>query len=160
MPSPAVSHALNSRLLALLDDFNRDTRRSQSSAERRFTEARQAQLRAELRASEDSAQRFLEDNRSGIATSPQLKFIYDRLQRGVTLKQQVYGNMVQAFEQARIDEVRDTPVITVVESPHRPARPVSRQLAIKAALAFVLGIALGIVWLLARSSGGAAVRQD
>jgi len=150
IPSAAAATALNARLLALLDEFNRDTRRTQSTAERQFTEVRQAQLREELRRTEDSIQRFLEVNRSGTTSSPELKFIYDRLQRSVQLKQQVYGNMAQAFEQARIDEVRDTPVITVIEAPHRPARPQSRQLAVKGILGTVIGMVLAVVWSLLR----------
>lgn len=153
LPHAAGAHALSQRLLGLLDEFNRDTRRSQSASERRFTEARQAQLGAELRLAEDSAQRFLEANRSGIATSPQLKLIYDRLQRSVSLKQQVYANMVQAFEQARIEEVRDTPVITVVEAPRLPSRPVSRQLAVKGVMGTLVGLGLAVGWLLVGAGG-------
>jgi len=59
------------------------------------------------------------------------------------MRQQVYTSLVQSYEQARIDEVRNAPVITVVEEAEEPVRPDSRRLPLKAALGVVLGGMLG-----------------
>jgi uncharacterized protein involved in exopolysaccharide biosynthesis len=60
------------------------------------------------------------------------------LVRRVQEVQQANATLVQRYEQARIDEVRNTPVITIVESPEGSRRR-SRGLI----LAGLLGIATG-----------------
>ncbi|HEX5635067.1 MAG TPA: hypothetical protein VFX50_17610, partial [Gemmatimonadales bacterium] len=55
----------------------------------------------------------------------------------------------QAYEQARLEEVRDTPTITVVEDALLPARPDSRKLVQKLALALAVGLLFGafaVLW--------------
>jgi uncharacterized protein involved in exopolysaccharide biosynthesis len=151
MPTARSAVAVNQRLLWLVDEFNRDTRQSQSAAERRFLEGRYDRLHEELRSVEDSLQRFLESNRGGTRSSPQLQFEYDRLTRNLQNKQQVVTSIVQALEQARIDEVRDTPTITLIESPRLPVRPISRHVALKAVLGALVGAFIGICFALWRT---------
>jgi hypothetical protein len=47
--------------------------------------------------------------------------------------------MAQMYEQVRLDALRTIPVITVIEPPEPPARPDSRQAALKTILTFVFG---------------------
>ena len=122
---PVVSRDVTSALLAEVDSFNLKSRQSQASAERKFTERRLAEAQADARQAQDELQAFLQRNRD-FRASPQLSFQYDRLADNVSLRQQLYTSVAQAYEQARIEEVRDTPVITVVEAPMLPARPDSR----------------------------------
>src|SRR5262249_39127465 len=77
-------------------------------------------------------------------------FEYDRLLRAVTMQQQVYSSLAQAFEQARIDEVRNTPVLTLVDPPNLPAEPDRRWLLAKALLAALLGAMIGALVALVR----------
>jgi uncharacterized protein involved in exopolysaccharide biosynthesis len=140
-----LSRDVASRLLNLVNAFNLETRQTQAAAERRFLEGRVETSRDSLRTTEDDLQVFLEHNRS-YQNSPQLQFEYDRLQRHVTLQQQGYSTLAQSLEQAKIDQVRNTPVITVVEPPVAPARPDRRHLLLKAALGLVLGGVLAVAW--------------
>ena len=112
-------------MIAQVDSFNLKSRQSQASAERRFTERRVAEAQAEARQAQDELQAFLQRNRD-FRSSSQLNFAYERLADNVSLRQQIYTSVAQAYEQARIEEVRDTPVITLVEAPMLPARPDSR----------------------------------
>jgi uncharacterized protein involved in exopolysaccharide biosynthesis len=139
---PALAFEINQRLLDLINQFNLRTRQSQAAQERRFTERRLAEVRQDLRAVEDRLQQFLQQNRD-IRNSPNLTFQGDRLQREVTMQQQVFTTLAQAYEQAKIEEVRDTPVITVVERPEVPVRPDRRGLIGKGMLALLLGLVLG-----------------
>jgi len=66
-------------------------------------------------------------------------------EREVMLRQSVLTTLVQSYEQARIAEVRDTPVITVLEKPFLPPGPDERRLVLSAALGIVLGGMAGIV---------------
>lgn len=141
----ALSRQVGERLLALVNSFNLQTRQTQAAAERRFLEGRVRTVRDSLQNAENTLQAFLEHNRS-YQSSPELQFEYDRLESHVTLEQQVYTTLAQSLEQARMDEVRNTPVITVVEPPQFPARPDRRYLPLKAVLGFVLGGVAAVVW--------------
>jgi uncharacterized protein involved in exopolysaccharide biosynthesis len=144
MPTRDAARAVNERLLALLNDFNLRTRQSQASAERAFTGSRLAEATQELRASEDQALAFLQSNRD-YERSPQLSFRADRLRREVALRQQVVTMLSASYEEARIDEVRDTPAITVIEPAEAPVRPDPRGILPKLLLALVAGATIGTV---------------
>jgi capsule polysaccharide export protein KpsE/RkpR len=145
---PSVSYQLVVRLLRALDRFNAEARQSQASAERQFAETAAAEAERSLRNAEDQLQDFLQQNRE-IAGSPSLQFARDRLQREVALRQQVYTTLLQSREDARLREVRDTPVITIIDAPEFPAIPDSRGLARRLMIGVVVGglAGLGIVWL-------------
>jgi uncharacterized protein involved in exopolysaccharide biosynthesis len=105
----------------MLNDYNLQSLQSQAAAERRFTEARLDEARAALRGAEDALERFLEENRQ--YTSPPLALERERIQRDVMLQQQIVMGLAQHYEDARIREVRNTPVITIVEEPALPVFP-------------------------------------
>ncbi len=139
---PDLARQINQRVIDLVNQFNLRTRQSQAGKEREFTESRLDEVRDELRAVEDRLQRFLQRNRD-YTNSPELTFQVERLQREVTMRQEVFTTLAQAYEQAKIEEVRDTPVITVVQPPELPVRPDSRWLVVKALLGLFLGLLLG-----------------
>lgn len=142
--SPQLSAAVVDRMLELINEFNLKTRQSRAAAERRFAEARLSAVEAQLRAAEERLAAFRRENRQYL-NSPELIGQSERLQRDVATRQQVYTSIIQAYEQARIDEVRDTPVITIVESPYVPVRPDRRGLLRLAILGGVLGLIAGMV---------------
>ena len=115
---PSVSYAIVQRVVDGVNKFNLQTRKSQAAAERQFAEIQAAEAERSLRDAENRAQDFLQRNRT--IGSPELLFERDRLQREVSLRQQIYTSLLQNREEARLREVRDTPVITVIESPRLP----------------------------------------
>jgi uncharacterized protein involved in exopolysaccharide biosynthesis len=141
--SAELAQRLNQRLLELLGDFNLRRRQSRASEERRFTEQRLGSVKAELRVAEDRLQSFLQSNRD-YRNSPSLTFSYERLQADVMLLRQVVTTLQQSFEQAKIEEVRDTPTVTAVETPSLPVRPDSRRAVLFALIGLVLGAFLGM----------------
>jgi hypothetical protein len=86
------------------------------------------------------------------SAAPQLVLQEDRLRREVSLRQQVVSGLAQGLEQARLEESRNLPVITIVEAPVRPALPDSRRLVLKALFAAIvsgtalLGLVLAGEW--------------
>jgi len=140
--NPQLSARIAQRVLELLNRFNLETRQSQAAAERRFTERRLAEAKGELLEVENRLQAFLEINRD-VGTSPLLRFRQERLEREVSIRQQVVSALAQNYEQARIDEVRDIPLITIVEAPEARALPDSRKLLLRGVLALVAGALLG-----------------
>ena len=59
---------------------------------------------------------FLRQNR-GFGNSPELMSEHDRLQRQVAMRQEVYTSLLRSQEQARIDAVRDTPLLAFIDTP-------------------------------------------
>lgn len=147
-PSAQLSQQIALRLLDLVTKFNLETRRSQAAAERRFTQQRLDEVGAQLRAAEDRLQSFLETNRE-FAGSAVLRFQQDRLAREVALQQALYSTLAQSFEQAKIEEVRDTPVITVVEQPNLAVAPNGRGVVRLTLVGGLVGLFLGGLFALA-----------
>lgn len=146
-PWAGLSKVLADRLLELINEFNLEIRQNRGAAERAFVEGRLREARDSLRSAENRFEAFLASNRQVLGnrtTSPELLFERDRLERWVTMQQQVYTGLAEAYEQARIAEVRNTPVITVVEHPELPVRADSRGRVLKLILGIMLGGMLGI----------------
>jgi hypothetical protein len=77
-------------------------------------------------------------------SSPELLFQKARLEREITLRAAEYQALIAASNRARLDEVRNVPVITLIEQPEIPGRPDPRGFFSKAFLAAVLGALAGI----------------
>ena len=140
---PSVSLAIADRLVQGVSEFNLKTRKSQASEERQFVERQAQDAERALRAAEDRLKEFLVGNRS-ISNSPELNFQRERLQREVDLRQEVYASLVQSREEAKIREVRDTPVLTVIESPRLPTLPEPRNRVVKVLMGGLVGAVLGL----------------
>ena len=145
LKEPKLAHDVVQAVLDELGRYNIESRQSQAASERRFTEQRTAESKDSLLAAEDRLRRFLRANRGDLRASPDLQFEQDRLQREVTLRQQIYTTLAQAYEQARIEEVRDTPVLTVVEPPRIPAKADSRAVALKVLIAMCVGGMIALI---------------
>lgn len=139
---PSLSAAIGERMLELLNDFNLETRQSQAAKERRFIEERLEESRQDLLAAEDSLQRFLERTRQ-FGTSPTFTFQRDRLRRQVDLRQQLYTSLAESHQKARIEEVRDVPVITVIDPPTVPVRADDSRVLLLLVLGLMLGAMIG-----------------
>ena len=139
---PGLSAAVGRRLLDLISAFDLETRQSQASAERGFAEERLEQLQGEFLTAESSLEAFLVENRQ-FTNSPQLTFEHDRLVRQVTMRQELMTAMAQAYEQARIDEVRNTSIITVIDQPEVPTLPNPRGRLVTQVMGVILGIMVG-----------------
>jgi uncharacterized protein involved in exopolysaccharide biosynthesis len=141
--SPELSTQIASGLIELVNDYNLRRHQTQSRAEREFVEQRVAQVKSDLTAAEDELAAFLARNRR-IADAPQLVAEEQRLQRQVTLRQQIYLGLAQSLEAAKIEEVRNTPVITVVDRPEGFVGPKARGTVQKVLLALFAGIFLAV----------------
>jgi uncharacterized protein involved in exopolysaccharide biosynthesis len=134
-------------LLSLTNQVAVINLRSRASARRQFAEAQVAQARANLEQAEDSLRRFYEHNRR-VADSPSLQFEEARLRRRVDLRQELYVVLNRELEQARLDEVRDTPILNIIDPPVPPARhekPQRRTLTVLAAFLGALAAVAGLV---------------
>lgn len=160
----SVSKQFADGLVKGINEFNYSTRKSQASAEREFVEKQAASAERSLRGAEEKLKDFALHNRS--MASADLILERERLQREVALNMQVYTTLLQSREEARIREVRDTPVITVIESPKKPVSGEARHSVQKAIYGFAAGIAIAVMLALlieaiatARASASPAARE-
>ena len=141
-PEMAVQIAEN--ILDEVNRFNLNRRQQAAGRERSFVEKRLAEAQMELRQAEENLQSFLTENRE-FRSSPSLQLEFDRLNRTVSMRQQLYNGLAQSYEQAKIEEVRDLPVITVVEPPESPIVPDAQGGMRKTLIGIIIGFAIGVV---------------
>lgn len=149
--SPVLSSQIAHALIARVNKFTALQLQQHAGTERVFVESRRKAIGAELAAAEEAASGFLMGNRD-FSQSPRRKLEYDRLTRRVSELQVVYNSLSQSYEQARIEEVRSTPVLTMVDEPTPPELPDRRGLTQLVLGVAVLAAALsvGLILLLAR----------
>jgi len=144
MPWAELARDVSARMIELVSEYNLQTRMSRASEERQFIEGRLHEVEADLTAAEDSLEEFLRRNRR-YDQSPDLRFTYDRLYRRVQLQQQVYASLAESYENSKIEEVRDTPVFTIVEPPTTPARADSRSVIGWGLGGFFAGLVIALI---------------
>jgi uncharacterized protein involved in exopolysaccharide biosynthesis len=161
MANPGLAERVASRLLELVNAFNLDQRQAQARAEREFVQERLAGAKAELSVAEDALVEF--SARNVQFTAPGLRAEEARLQRRVSLQQQLYINLAQTLEMAQLEELRSTPVITIVEPPDGFVEPLGRGLKVRALTALLVGFLVAYGMALAAESlargGGRGVAE-
>lgn len=141
--SPELAQQICARMLQLVSEFNLHRRQTQAANERSFVESRLAEARDSLRAAEDRLAAFRQQNR--ILGSPELQLEQDRLERAVTLNHELYTTLAESYDQARIDEARNTPVVTVIEPARAPVDPDSRHLLARLVMGLFGGAVLALM---------------
>jgi uncharacterized protein involved in exopolysaccharide biosynthesis len=140
--NPELSLQIAQNVLDQVNIYNLANRQKDAAATRAFVERQVAEKRAELRQAEDALTTFLERNRQ-YRTSPELTLEEGRLEYEIRMRQSIYTTLLQSYETARIDEVRDLPVITVIDPPELPIVPNRRGGVKKTAIGILTGLILG-----------------
>jgi uncharacterized protein involved in exopolysaccharide biosynthesis len=150
---PDLSMKIVNRFLELVNSYNLERRRSQARAEREFMEQQVGQARTDLTTAEDALAAFYARNRR-FQDAPELVAGEARLQRQVSLRQQLYVTLSQSLAMARIEEVRSTPVVTILEHPEGFVEPQRRGLITRGISALLVGelLALAIAFVLSGMS--------
>jgi len=143
--NPSLAAAVANRFVEYLNAFNAQSRQSQAREQRKFVEQRLTDGEQDLRVTEEALRTFYERNRSW-QQSPQLVFDEGRLRRQVEIRQELYLTLKREYEAARIEEVNDTPVITVIDSATAPVKKSKPKRVLLVAIALVLGGMLGAFW--------------
>jgi uncharacterized protein involved in exopolysaccharide biosynthesis len=139
-----LSSLVARRVLDLINDFNLRRRQTQAGAERDFDAER-------VKASLDSvhvAESDLSDFRAAnidFSHSPALATRETALQRRLSLAQSVYTTIAQRYEMARIEAVRNTPVVTVIDAPEGMTAARSRYVGGFSIGAFFVGLIVACV---------------
>jgi uncharacterized protein involved in exopolysaccharide biosynthesis len=131
-------------ILTQVNSYNVARQQAQATLERTFIEKRLVETRATLTRAEDQLRTFRDFNRDA-GRSPSLRLEGNRLDREVTMRQSLYTSLSQAYEQSRIEEVRDTPAISVIEHPTLPTSADTSYGLRNTLLGAIGGMFLGII---------------
>jgi capsule polysaccharide export protein KpsE/RkpR len=143
-PDMAVQIANN--VLSEVNTFNLNRRQQAAAGEREFVENREAEALSDLRNAEENLQSFLVQNRD-FTVSPTLQ-----------LEQTLYTSLATAAEQAKIEEVRNLPVITVLAPPEAPLIPESKRGMRKVLFSLIIGAVIGAMIAFAMAGLAASTR--
>jgi len=119
MPEAQLSADVANKVAESLDNYIRTKRKSYSSEQRQYVEKRLGQVKDSLSYAENRLMYFKEKNRT-ISQSPALILEQTRLLRGVEILNAVYLELSKQLELAKIDEVKDTPVLNIKEVAKNP----------------------------------------
>lgn len=159
MPDAQLAADVATHLYQLLERFNYERRRSAASERRRFAERELARAQADLASAEGEMRGFLEANRAGLE-APRLAYQRERIDRRVRLASDVYRTLVNELQEAKIAEVRDTPVFTLLQTPEAPVDrdfPNRKRMTLLGAL---FGAAIVAAWVAIRAAGWSARALD
>lgn len=121
MQWPELSAQVANRLVEMVNKFNLETRVSRAKSKRMFLEARNDSAQIQLRSVEERQRFFFEQNR-GTITSPSLRAEEGRIRREVDLASSLYLGLQQQLEVARLDEINDAALITVIDTAIPPRK--------------------------------------
>ncbi len=119
MPEGQFSADVVNKLITSLDLYIRTQRKSYATEQSYYLEKRTAQIKDSLNIAENKLTVFREQNR--ITTqSPNLLLEQARLMRDVEILQTVFVELTKQLELAKIDQIKDAPVLNVKEYAKNP----------------------------------------
>ncbi len=151
---PALSAAIINSVVKEVDGFIKTKRQSSARSQRTFIEGRLAEISRDLKRTEDELKKFRENNRS-TTSSPGLMLTQERLFREVTINNTLFIELKKQHELSKIEEVKDTPIITVVDS----ARPAALKSEPKRRNYVLIGFFLGLFGSIATVLGMSRIPQ-
>ena len=116
-----LSTDINSALLEELDRHQKNFIKTKTSKTKLFIEERILETEKELMGTEEDLKIFMDRNRR-IENSPSLLLEEQRLTREVTVLTGVFTTLKQQLENTKIEEVKDSDYIVIIDPPELPLR--------------------------------------
>src|SRR3990172_9858945 len=141
-PEPALSAAIVNNVTNELDAFIRTKQTTNAGEQRRWIEDRLEQVTKDLGRSEDVLKEFREKNRR-VGDSPQLLLEQGRLLREGEINSTLYTELKKQFEIAKIEEIKNIPVINVMDDGRalsRKERPKRARIVLTTLFVSFLGV--------------------
>ena len=112
---------------------------AQFNKEKLFISDRLSIVKSELESSEVELKGFTERNRN-YEDSPELFMVFSRIFREVEAKKQVYLTLQQQLELARIEEVKQTPILHILDHAIPPVKKSSPNRLLFLMISTILGL--------------------
>jgi len=145
--TPEFSVQVMHTLLDAVNRFNIQTLQTTARARTKFTEGRIAVMKDDVSVAETRLRDFLTQNRT-YAQSPLLTLQQLQLRQDYSLKNEMLISLENSLEKARLDEVRDTPVLTILDQPlehSKPTYPPRMSFGVEAAIAWLVFASVFVV---------------
>tara|TARA_B100001741_G_C16508646_1_gene578522 strand:+ start:95 stop:1273 length:1179 start_codon:yes stop_codon:yes gene_type:complete len=148
MESPNLAAEVANFIGSEIQSYIQKQNTAKAVKEKLFISGRLIVVKGELEKLEEDLKEFKERNR-GYEVSPELFMIYSQKFREAEAKQQVYVTLQQQLELARISEVKQTPIINILDeakppvSKSRPNRAIISLLSLLAG--FLFGASISII---------------
>ena len=140
---PELAAEINNTLIEELDAHQREYNKAKTSETKQFIEERIIDAGKELNTAEDALRDFTTHNRR-IDNSALLLLEQQRLAREVTVLIGVFTTLKQQLETTKIEEVKESDYVVVLDPPEVPLRPSKPNKISMVILAGILGIGLGM----------------
>ncbi|MBI89837.1 MAG: hypothetical protein CMG60_07105 [Candidatus Marinimicrobia bacterium] len=141
---PLFALEINKTLIEELDTHQRKYNKTKTGDTKRFIKERIIDTEKELIAAEENLKIFRDRNRR-IENSPALQLEQQRFEREVAVLTSVFTTLKQQFETTKIEEVKETDYVVILDSPNLPIFSSSSKRDIVIACGFI-GILLGVIF--------------
>lgn len=137
---PQLSADILNTIIQNLDKFIRTKRNSNASEQRKWIELRLSEVKFDLSKAENALKDFREKNRA-VSGSPQLMLDQERLLREVQINSTMYIELKKQLELVKIEEIRTTPIINVMDY----ARPAAKKEKPKRGIILLVSMIIGLL---------------
>jgi len=114
MEEPELAASIANYIYSGVVEFTNVNHIETAKLNREFIQERQGEVKEILIVSENKLKEFRSKNRK-VMDSPQLQLELERLLRDVEIQTQVFITLQQQYELARIEEVKETPSVVVLD---------------------------------------------
>ena len=146
---PVLAADIASAIVKELDIYNRQQRTSKAKENRQFIENRLRETEDSLNVADLKLTEFYDNNKGGYINayqnSPELKMEQQKLLREQKKWEEIYVRLVGEYEIAKIQEVRDAPIINVLDKARVPVVKSAPKRALTVLLSLIVGINVGII---------------
>jgi len=141
---PQLAADVANAVMEELDRHQQEYNARNTAKTRQFIEDRLVDVKIEMETAEEFLKEFREQNRS-IEESPQLQLEQERLARDVAVLIGVFTTLKQQLVTAKIDEIKKSDYVVMLDGPEIPIHPVESKKRIMVILAGILGIGMGML---------------
>tara|TARA_Y100001970_G_scaffold250378_1_gene322064 strand:- start:815 stop:1879 length:1065 start_codon:yes stop_codon:yes gene_type:complete len=139
---PKLARSINQSIISVLDDHQQTWNTDQIKKTKSFIEERIIDNKKELSFAEQNLKKFREQNRR-IENSPNLLLEQERLEREVIVLTGVYTTLKQQLESTKIEEVKESNYVIVLDPPHLPIERVYPKKKKMVLMTFFAGLLAG-----------------
>ncbi len=141
MEEPKLAADVANNITAQLDDYTRTKKKTGVTLQREFIEKRLQEVKLTLQTAEDNLTYFREKNRR-IGDSPELMIAEERLIRNVQINSTIFIELTKQIEIARIEEIKNIPLINILDYARIPIQKSYPHRAIMFILIFIFCTAI------------------
>lgn len=143
MEEPKLARDVLTYATKLIDKYVQSEQKTTTKNNIKYINKRLDSVRNELTNAEIALKNFRQNNMV-ISQSPELQLKYARLQREVSIKQQVYMTLEKEKESAKIELVKETPVIDILDEPVAPYKRAKPKRTLIVIISGFLGLFLSL----------------